>query len=130
VVAFSAGTYTLPYPDKDIDGDGLPDMIVLPYGTADLNKRLGHPINPIRLRQVRFFIGVGGADNSAADVPHQWDPYEGRTRLERAREFAAALQSEGVRCTLQVFPGVGHEVTVAMLNQAVQFLTSGDSQLN
>src|SRR5947209_5500527 len=122
VVAFSAGTYTMPYRTKDIDGDGRPDMLALPYGSADFNKRLGHPINPLRLKQVRFLIGVGSADNSAGDVPHQWDVYEGKTRLERALEFADALRSQGVRCSLQVFPGVGHEVTRAILNQPVQFL--------
>ena len=129
VVAFSAGTYTMPYRTKDIDGDGRPDMLALPYGSADFNKRLGHPINPLRLKQVRFLIGVGSADNSAGDVPHQWDVYEGKTRLERALEFVDALRSQGVRCSLQVFPGVGHEVTRAMLNQAVQFL-AGDTALN
>jgi len=130
VVAFSAGTYTLPFGAKDIDGDGVPDIIVLPYGTADFNKRLGHPINPIRLKQVHFFIGVGGMDNAAGDVPRQWDAYEGKTRLERALEFADALKSRGVHCTVQVFPGVGHDFTNAMLARAVQFLTSSDALLN
>ncbi len=130
VVAFSAGTYTLPFRTRDIDGDGQADMIVLPYGAADMNKRVGHPINPIRLKQVRFLIGVGGSDNVANDVPRQWDAYVGKTRLERAHAFVDALKSQGMHCTLQVFPGVGHEVTNAMWTQAVQFLSSSDLQLN
>jgi predicted esterase len=127
VVAFSAGTYTLPSKTKDIDGDGRPDVLILPYGVGDLTKRLGRPINPTRLKQVRFYIGVGGADNVANDVPRQWDQYVGRTRVERAREFATALQSAGVSCNLQVFPGVGHEVTANMLNQAVLFFSNGEA---
>lgn len=121
VVAFSAGTYTLPDSFHSVLGGGRPDSMLMPYGVADLQLRLGHPINPSRLRQVQFMIGVGAADNASADVPRQWDEYLGKTRVERAREFTRALQRNGVRCTLQVYPAVGHELTQLMLNTAVSF---------
>ncbi|MEP7199309.1 MAG: hypothetical protein ABI874_05780 [Chloroflexota bacterium] len=121
VAAFSAGTYTLPFKSLNVGDNGRPDKLSLPYGVGDLGRHLGHAIDPQQVSQVRFFIGVGGADNAATDVPRQWDTYLGRTRVERAREFTGAMQRAGMHCTLQVFPGVGHEVTLAMLNQAVLF---------
>jgi len=68
-------------------------------------------------------IGVGGADNASADVPREWDEYLGKTRVERAREFTRALQRNGVPCSLQVYPAVGHEFTQPMLNTAVAFFS-------
>lgn len=123
VVAFSAGTYTLPYGTRAVPGNGGPDAIPMPYGVSDLQLRLGHPVNQARLRQVQFLIGVGGADNAPGDVPREWDEYLGNTRLERALEFTRALQRSGVPCALKVYPSVGHEFTQLMLNTAVSFFT-------
>ncbi len=124
VVAISAGTYTLPYKTADVDGDGQPDELVLPYGVRDMTTRLGRSLDRAQLKQVQFWIGVGGSDNSANDVPRAWDPYVGRTRVERAREFDSVLQKQGVHCSLHVFPGVGHEVTPQMVSEAVAFLAN------
>jgi predicted esterase len=121
VVAFSAGTYTLPYRLKTLPGDGGADSMILPFGVSDLERRLGRPVNLSRLREVQFLIGVGAADNSSADVPRQWDEYLGKNRVERARQFAKNLQGHGVQCALQIYPAVGHELTQLMLNQAVSF---------
>jgi pimeloyl-ACP methyl ester carboxylesterase len=121
VVPLSAGTYTLPFRSKDVDGDGRLDSLPLPYGVGDLVQRLGRPYNVARMRQLDFLVGVGGADNTAGDVPRPWDPYIGTTRLERAGEFVKALQSEGVRCRLKVFAGAAHEFNQTMISEVVDF---------
>jgi predicted esterase len=123
VVAFSAGTYTLPDSVRNVPGDGKADSVMMPYGVADLQLRLGHAVNASRLRQVQFMIGVGAADNASADVPRQWDEYLGKTRVERALEFTRAMLRHGVPCSLKVYPSVGHELTQPMLNTAVLFFT-------
>jgi predicted esterase len=123
VVAFSAGTYTLPYAVKAYPGDRNADSMPLPYGVSDLAPRLGRPLNPSGLRHVQFLIGVGAADNLSGDVPRQWDELLGKTRVERARQFVKALQTHGVSCSLQVYPAVGHEFTQTMLNEAMSFFT-------
>ncbi|MBI3731950.1 MAG: hypothetical protein HY259_00600 [Chloroflexi bacterium] len=107
----AAGSYTLPYRAMDVQGDGQRVKVGFPYGVGDMSKIGGRPINRTRLRDVLFWVGVGSADNAAADVPRAWDPYVGRTRVERAREFVNALQGTGVQTTLQVYAGAGHELT-------------------
>lgn len=126
IVAFSAGTYTLPYGARNLPGGSGADAIPMPYGVSDLLVRLGHPVNQARLRQVQFLIGVGGADNAAGDVPRQWDEYLGKTRLERAYAFTQAMQRTGMSCSLKVYPAVGHEFTQLMLNTAVNFFTDSN----
>jgi pimeloyl-ACP methyl ester carboxylesterase len=128
VAAFSAGTYTLPFRAKDIDGDGKLDTLKMPFGVSDLSTRLGRPLDSARLRQVDFLVGVGGADSAAGDLPRQWDPYLGKTRLDRAGEFVKAMQGEGVPCRLKVFPGAGHEVNQAMITEVINFFASSLTQ--
>jgi dienelactone hydrolase len=121
VVAYSAGTYTLPMASADIDLDGNPDTLLFPYGIADLGTRIGHPVDRVQVRQVRFLIGVGANDNRPGDVPRQWDRYVGKSRVERAQQFHSVLKKSGSNCTLKVFPGTGHEVTQDMLALAEVF---------
>ena len=97
--------------------------MMMPYGVADLQLRLGRTVNASGLRQVQFIIGVGAADNASTDVPRQWDEYLGKTRVERALEFTRAMLRHGVSCSLKVYPSVGHELTQPMLNTAVSFFT-------
>lgn len=127
VVAYSAGTYTLPVTAIREGGDTRSLQLVFPYGIADLAKRLGHPVNYALFRNIRFLVGVGGNDNKPGDVPRQWDDYLGPTRLERAQQFTRALNKTGTNCTLKVFPGVGHEVTNDMLAQAEQFFAADEA---
>jgi predicted esterase len=113
VAVFSAGTYTLP--------DRL-RRDVLPFGTADLQAYIGHPLDLDALRQVHFLVGVGLLDASPADLPRAWDRYEGSTRVQRASAFVAALQDNGIPAELRVFAGVGHDLAAGMIADGLDFL--------
>jgi hypothetical protein len=71
---------------------------------------------------VQFWVGVGGLDTNAADVPRQWDTYEGTTRVQRAQAFEAAMQQLGASSILRVFGNARHEVTPEMRLAACKFL--------
>ncbi|HLZ21237.1 MAG TPA: hypothetical protein VKQ30_03850 [Ktedonobacterales bacterium] len=118
VAVFSAGTYTLP--DRS-------QRASLPFGTADLQTFLGHPLDLDALRHVHFLVGVGLLDANPADLPRAWDPYEGSTRVQRARAFVGALQADGVPAELRVFAGVGHDLSAGMITQGMAFLDAATS---
>jgi predicted esterase len=116
VAAFSAGTYTLPAHSR---------RDVLPFGTADLQTFVGHPLDMDALRQVQFLVGVGLLDANPEDLPRAWDPYEGSTRVQRANAFVAALQANGIPAELRVFAGVGHDLSAEMVTFGLAFLNDG-----
>ena len=122
VVALSTGTFTLPATRIRLGADETP--LAFPYGVGDLEQIEGRPFDPTSLRQVDFWVGVGERDNQATELPHQWDPYIGTTRVERARSFARALAQLGTHAELTVFPGAAHEMTDDMRARAVAFLGS------
>ncbi len=127
VASLSAGTYTLPVASvRTAAGSTL--NAPFPYGVADLAARCGRPLDTQRLAAVRFLVGVGAADNRAADVPRQWDPYVGQTRVERATRFGQMLSQLGYQAQVVVVPGVGHEVNGAMLEPVMAFLTQSAPQ--
>jgi pimeloyl-ACP methyl ester carboxylesterase len=108
VAAVSAGTYTLPAARDAATGQPLN----FPFGVANLAVSDGGTAFDARLfKGVPIWIGVGALDDNPADVPHQWDPYIGDDRRERAERFAEMLQTEGGNVTLQVFDGVSHGLT-------------------
>jgi predicted esterase len=119
VAAISAGTYTLPVTKTS---DNSPQGLSFPYGVGDLQQRLGRPLDWERFKQVSFWLGVGEKDNRADDVSRAFDPYVGRTRIERARAFYGALQAIGVDSHFIVFPEADHEITSEMRNRALGFL--------
>ena len=82
----------------------------------------GRAFDSARFGSVQFWVGVGGQDNNPADVPRQWDPYEGNTRVQRAQAFEAAMQQLGAAASLHVFGSARHEVTRDMGNAACAFL--------
>ncbi len=128
VASLSAGTYTLPAPIvKTVAGAIMPAP--MPFGVAGLEQRLGHPIDLQALSTVRFLIGVGANDNREGDVPRQWDPYIGKTRLERAQRFADVLAQLGFQVQVAIVPGAAHEVNAAMLEPVLAFLTDAARQL-
>jgi hypothetical protein len=101
VVAFSAGTYTLPVSD-----------LSFPFGVGDLARNDGGTAFDARqFRRVPIWIGVGAQDDNPDDVPDEWDPYIGDDRLERAERFAGVLRDLGDNVTLNVFPGASHSLT-------------------
>jgi pimeloyl-ACP methyl ester carboxylesterase len=110
VAALSAGTYTLPESARHF-----------PYGVKDLAAYAGKAFDARNLLGVQFWVGVGGQDNNAADVPRQWD-YEGTTRVQRAQAFEAAMQELGATSVLRVFKDAKHEVTGEMRSAACAFL--------
>ena len=70
---------------------------------------------------IPWLIGAGMRDNNPDDVPRQWDPYIGVSRVERAQRFAGALVQAGVPALVALLPDSGHEMTGAMLDQAYFF---------
>jgi predicted esterase len=120
VASFSAGTYTMPV-DSVSTGRGQVIPAVLPFGVADLAASAGRAVDTGALAQVPWLIGAGGNDNQDADVPRQWDAYEGTNRLQRAQRFAAALSQMGVPTQVAILPNTGHEITGAMLDQVFAF---------
>jgi pimeloyl-ACP methyl ester carboxylesterase len=120
VAAVSAGAYTLPVGEWSANGGRQP--LPLPFGTADLAQQFGEPADPAALKQVTFWVAVGGNDNREADVPGAWTPYIGPNRLARARAFKAALDRLGAPAVLTVFPGAGHNETPEMRAAAAAFL--------
>src|SRR5712692_8301161 len=116
VAALSAGTYTLPL------SSGPQGSMSFPFGVKDLAQYAGTAFDPARFDGVQFWVGVGGQDNNPADLPRQWDTYEGTTRLQRAQEIQAAMQLMGGSSVLRVFGDAGHGVTPEMRLAACSFL--------
>src|SRR5439155_1127641 len=104
VAMMSAGTYTLP---TESFGDSAAPLR-FPYGVANMQELFGQPFNADAFDHIPFWVGVGGRDNDPIDVPHEWDPYVGASRVERAQRFSQWLQQAGVTTELHVFPDVGH----------------------
>jgi hypothetical protein len=97
-------------------------ILDFPYGVGDLSQRLGAPVNWDSFKQISFWIAVGARDNRPNDVSRAFDPYCGRTRVERATAFEGALHDMGIDALLEVFAHADHEVTSDMRGAALQFL--------
>lgn len=128
VAAISAGSYTLPT-EKRTNEKGT-QILPLPYGVGDMDQRLGRALDSDQLKNVSFWLAVGGNDNRVDDVPRAFDPYVGKTRLDRARAFQNALLALGVKCRLIVFANTGHEITSSMLGSALQFMHDDEASRN
>jgi pimeloyl-ACP methyl ester carboxylesterase len=119
VAAVSAGSYTLP---QTTAADGTP--LAFPFGVGDFPATVGQTFQPSELQSVAFWVGVGNSDTNPADVPRQFDPYQGNDRLDRAQAFVTALGTLHVSAQLAVFPNVSHALTPAMERAAVAFLAN------
>ena len=123
VVAMSAGSYTLPLATTTVGGTGgRAQQLPLPYGVADLRARLGRDFDAEAFKQVRFQVEVGEQDANPTETPRAWDPYLGRSRIDRARAYTKALQDLGVPATLTVYPEAGHGISPQMHDDALAFL--------
>jgi pimeloyl-ACP methyl ester carboxylesterase len=111
IAALSAGTYTLPAGD-----------LRFPYGVKDMDQYSGHSFDATRFDSVAIWVGVGGQDTNAAEVPRQWDGIEGSTRVQRAQAFEEAAQQLGANAVLRVFGNAGHGLTTEMRTAACDFL--------
>jgi pimeloyl-ACP methyl ester carboxylesterase len=112
VAAVSAGTYTLPMTTAEF-----------PFGFSNIASNDGGvPFSAESFAGVPVWVGVGGQDTNPADVPHAWDVYIGKTRVERARSFTRALQQLGCEVSLTVFPGADHGLTERMYTEALDDL--------
>ncbi len=116
VAALSAGTYTLPL------SSGPQGSMSFPFGVKDLAQYAGSAFDTARFDGIQFWVGVGGLDTNPADLPRQWDTYEGTTRLQRAQAFEAAMQQMGASSVLRVFGDAKHEITSEMRLAACTFL--------
>jgi poly(3-hydroxybutyrate) depolymerase len=124
VASLSAGTYTLPQPAADLDDDGEADeALPLPFGTADMEQWVGNSLDVDGLRKVQFLVGVGSDDIDANDLPRQWDPVLGRTRVARAFAFKRSLEQLKIPTQLAVFAGARHQLTADMADSVDAFLT-------
>ena len=122
VAALSAGTYTLPVPQAEVNG--RPVALTYPFGTADLQERFGRGFDGAALQRIPFWIGVGANDRNPADLPRQWDPFMGDTRVARAEAFTRRMADLGVPIQLSLFPGVDHSITDEMRNRAIDFIAA------
>lgn len=122
VAAISAGTYTLPLSTLEVEGRTV--RLPYPFGVADLRERFGREFHAAALRDIPFWIGVGANDNNPADVPRQWDPYLGTTRVERAQAFARQLAELGAPVQLTIFEGLDHAVSDEVRLKALDFLAT------
>ncbi len=120
VAIASSGTYTLPVRTFGAASAETP----FPYGMADCAELFGRRFDAERLTQVPFWIGIGRRDSDPAEVPHQWDPYIGDDRLERAGRIAIALREVGASVQVAEFPNTGHAETNELRTSAVRFLAS------
>jgi pimeloyl-ACP methyl ester carboxylesterase len=118
VAALSAGAYTLP------QASGPQGGLSFPYGVKDLAAYAGHTFDASHFDRVQFWVGVGGQDTNAADLPRQWDSIEGTTRVQRAQAFEAAMKQLGANSVLRVFGDAKHDVTGEMRLAACAFLGS------
>jgi hypothetical protein len=64
-----------------------------PFGVGNFPATVGQVFQPSELRSAHFWVGVGNNDTNPADVPRQFDPFQGDDRLDRARAFVAALDT-------------------------------------
>lgn len=117
VAAVSGGSYTLPVNNGDDK-----QVARFPFGVGDLKQKLGWSLDWDRFKCISFWVAVGGKDNRPAEVARAFDPYIGRTRVERAQKFEAALAKLGIDAHLVIFQNADHEVTEEMRNGAVKFL--------
>ena len=116
VAALSAGTYTLPL------SAGPQGGMSFPFGVNDLALYTGHSFDLTQFGDIPFWIGVGALDTNPADLPRQWDSYEGTTRVQRAQAFEEAMLQLGASSVLRVFGDARHEVTSEMRLAACKFL--------
>ncbi len=124
VAALSAGTYTLPASATQVNGQRV--TLRYPFGVADLKERFGREFNLDALRGIPFWIAVGGDDRNPTDLPRQWDPYLGNTRVSRAEAFAQWLRDTGVQVQLVVLPGVDHAIADEERARALDFFATLD----
>lgn len=120
VAMMSAGSYTLPAETNVKDKNTL--VLPFPYGVGDAQQCVGKAVDWRQVQRISFWIAVGEKDNRASDVPRAFDPYVGKTRVERAQAFQAALKTIGVDVHLTIFPNADHEITTEMRRDAMQFL--------
>lgn len=116
VAAMSAGTYTVPF-KRMLGADQR-----FPFGIADLASRLGRNIDEEKISAVNFWVAVGGDDSYADDIPRQWDPLLGKTRVQRAQAFANAMANLGAPTQLTVYTNVGHAMSAEMIKGAMSFI--------
>ncbi|MCQ4161841.1 alpha/beta hydrolase [Roseomonas sp. GC11] len=88
-------------------------------GTRGMQARFGLSPNLEAMRQVAIHMVVGGADREAWEITHRengrhWVPGAndaGATRPERLEALRVSLAAHGIGATLEIVPGVAHNVS-------------------
>lgn len=103
---------------------GAPGSVTLPdasrpwwVGVQDLEARFGVPFDPAAVARVPIQVVVGEADLETWEITHReggahWMPGAndaGRTRPERARALARALEALGCTVRLNMVPNMAHD---------------------
>lgn len=118
VVAAAPGSVTLP----------VEDYRWWP-GLRGFEEVFGKPVDWDAVRRVPVHLVVGADDTHPGGIVHSADhpswmegaDAAGANRVERLRALHAGLERRGVRATLEVLPGVGHEL-VPVTQAAIRFL--------
>src|SRR5438445_306267 len=89
-------------------------VLVALHGFGGNGPDFAKPFMSIAQAHGWILVGVGSDDTNAADIPRQWDPVLGRTRVARAQAFEKALTLLRVPVQFTMFPGAKHQLTPPM----------------
>jgi branched-chain amino acid transport system substrate-binding protein len=116
VAVLSGGAYTLPL--SKLNDQFLP----YPFGVGNFNDFTHHNFAQTDFVKIPFDVQVGALDNDPSQVSRPYDPYIGNNRVARAQTFYRALNTLGVKAEFKLEPNTQHEVNLAQLEDAEQFL--------
>ena len=100
-------------------------------GIRDVERRFGRPVDleAVRRLQVQLLVGEDDLDEDEIFVSEDsplWMPGAndaGRNRIERLRTLHRNLRENGVPAEIEIVPGVAHEGTGKILQQAAKFFS-------
>lgn len=116
VAVLSGGAYTLPL--SQLNDQFLP----YPFGLGNFNDFTHHSFDQSDFVKIPFDVQVGAQDNDPNQVSRSYDSYIGNNRVARAKTFYQVLNTLGVKAEFNLVPKTQHEVNLAQLQDAEQFL--------
>ncbi len=122
LAVLSAGSYTLP--EDSFPAEGAARPLLWPFGTANMAGLFGRSLDRKAFSAIRFWVGVGAADNDPNETAAAWDPYEGAGRARRAAAYVRALEGQGAGVQFRVEPNMGHGPTDTVRAAALDFIAN------